>query len=51
MMVAAASPRFSPQRSMSNGRHSTGDRALSDPKPLTMKRDCTSAPQTMAVSQ
>ena len=47
MRVAAASPRLSPQRAASKGRHTSGLRALKAPKPETMKRERRSAPQTM----
>ena len=49
-MAAAASPRFSPSRAASKGLQACSDNAFRDWKPVTMKRDCTSAPTTMTWS-
>ena len=51
IIVAAASPRFSPQRSLSKGRHWSGERACRHWKPLMINSLCTSQPITTAVSQ
>ena len=49
-IVAAASPRFKPLRSKSNGRHGWDDSDMKDWKPATKKSDMLSAPHTTTLS-
>ena len=49
MMVAAASPRFSPRRSLSKGLQASSESALKDWNPDIMNLLCTSEPDTITV--
>ena len=51
IIVAAASPRLSPQRCLSNGRHNSADKALKEAKPDTINFDNISTPTTTTCSK